>query len=81
MPSIGPGIVGMVMIIAFMAITIYITQNIMNTITSTIPTTTNSAFMDTAALSRSFGNVTQLLLVVPIALIGWYILRVVSGGE
>lgn len=70
--------VKIVIMIAGLFITVYITQAVLNTIGSAVPTAT---IFNATGMTDAWSNNVTLLLVVPIALIGWYLLRIISGGE
>lgn len=61
-------------------LTLYLVQAILNTIGSALPTTVTSTFNATG-MGTAWSNNVQLALVIPVALIGWYLLRVISGGD
>lgn len=67
-----------VIMIAGLFVTIYITQAVLNTIGSAVPAATT---FNATGLSTSWTNNVSLLLVVPIALVGWYLLKIISGGN
>jgi len=74
--------VKIVIMIAGLFVTIYVTQAVLNVIQGAITApAVGTGFNATSALSTSWSSNVSLLLVVPIALIGWYLLRIISGGE
>jgi hypothetical protein len=70
--------VKIVVMIAGLFITIYIVQAVLNTISTAVPAATT---FNATGITDSWTNNVSLLLVVPIALVGWYLLRIISGGE
>jgi len=70
--------VKIVIMIAGLFVTIYITQAVLNTIGLAVP---GATIFNATGLSSSWSNNVSLLLVVPIALVGWYLLKIISGGE
>lgn len=60
-----------VIMIAGLFVTIYIVQAVLNTISGAVPAATT---FNATGLGTSWTNNVSLLLVVPIALIGWYLL-------
>lgn len=70
--------VKIVVMIAGLFITIYITQAVLNTIGLATP---GATIFNATGMTNAWSNNVSLLLVVPIALVGWYLLRIISGGE
>lgn len=73
--------VKIVIMIAGLFVTIYITQAVLNVIGGAItPGPATGGFNATSSMSTSWTSNVSLLLVVPIALVGWYLLRIISGS-
>jgi hypothetical protein len=70
--------VKIVIMVAGLFVTIYITQAVLNSIGTSVG---GATIFNATGLDTSWSNNVSLLLVVPIALIGWYLLRIISGGE
>jgi hypothetical protein len=83
--GIGAAAIGIVMAIVTLAVGIFVMQTMMSTVMSSVNTTTNPTMSNLTDISTQIGgswsNMFSLLLVIPIVLIGWYILRIIASGD
>lgn len=73
--------VKIVIMVVGLFVTLDISQAILNAISNAVPVAAGATFNATSTLGTSWTNITNLITVVPIALVGWYLLRLISGGE
>jgi hypothetical protein len=72
--------VKIVIMVVAIFVTIYLGQVLLNGFGDAITTDADATFNATTSLGTNWTTDVGLVALIPLALIGWYVLRIVGGG-